>query len=225
MTPYCASPKSILCIQSDGEDRALLAELLTGYRTVFACNGQEALREFGHGVFDGYLLDLWLSDMSGAQLCREIRKADPRGPMVFCTAAARLEDREQAMTAGANAYLCKPIDPSRLLAQLRVLLELGDLESLHAKAETHGAIQHELERRGARIFKRRAEGKSVAARAVERTVRAKASRAFAAAGGTRANFERWWPSIFASAWSNYELQCHGDHTITQTRQWSDELTH
>jgi CheY-like chemotaxis protein len=31
--------KSILCVQADEEDRALLAELLRGYRVVFACNG------------------------------------------------------------------------------------------------------------------------------------------------------------------------------------------
>ena len=48
---------------------------------------------------------LWAADWSGPSLCREIRKIDPHGTIVFCTAAARDNDRARAMRAGANAYL------------------------------------------------------------------------------------------------------------------------
>ncbi|MDB5924818.1 MAG: DNA-binding response regulator [Betaproteobacteria bacterium] len=196
--------KSILCVQGDEEDRALLAELLQHYRLVFACNAYEALRELGRGVFDGYVLDLWLSDWSGAQLCREVRKLDPHGPILFCTAAARTEDRNRAMRAGGSAYLCKPVDPSRLLAQLRVLLELADLESIRARIEASGVTQAELERRAAEVFKRTGESRRSAVRAVERISKAKASIAFSKSGGTKANFERWWPTLFAGAWANIQ---------------------
>jgi DNA-binding response OmpR family regulator len=196
--------KSILCVQGDEEDRALLAELLRDYRMVFACNGYESLRELGRGVFDGYVLDLWLSDWCGAQLCREVRKIDPHGPVLFCTAAARMEDRKRAMRAGGSAYLCKPVDPSRLLAQLRVLLELADLESTRARVEADRATRAELERHAAELFKRTAESRRSAVRALERISKAKASIAFLKSGGTKANFERWWPALFAGAWANIQ---------------------
>ncbi|MGZ5710166.1 MAG: response regulator transcription factor [Burkholderiales bacterium] len=196
--------KSILCVQGDEEERALLAELLKGYRIVFASNGYEALRELGRGVFDGYVLDLWLPDWSGTQLCREVRKIDPHGPILFCTAAARIEDRNRAMRAGGSAYLSKPIDPSRLLAQLRVLLELADLESIQARIEADRAMQAELERRAAEVFKRTGDSRRCAVRAVERISKARASIAFSKSGGTRANFERWWPALFAGAWANIQ---------------------
>jgi sigma-B regulation protein RsbU (phosphoserine phosphatase) len=198
--------KSILCVQADEEERALLAELLRAYRMVFACNAYEALRELGRGVFDAYVLDLWLPDWSGAQLCREVRKIDPHGPVLFCTAAARLEDRHRAIRAGGSAYLCKPIDPLRLLAQLRVLLELADLESIRARIEADRATQAELERRVAEVFKRTGESRRSAVRAVERVSKAKAAVAFSKCGGTKANFERWWPTLFAGAWANIQAQ-------------------
>jgi DNA-binding response OmpR family regulator len=189
--------KSILCVQADEEERALLAELLKAYHTVFACNAYEAMRELDRGVFDGYVLDLWLPDGSGEQVCREVRRIDPHGPVLFYTAAARIEDRNRAIGAGGSAYLCKPIDPSRLLAQLRVLLELADLESIQARIESDRATHAELERHVVEIVRRTGESRKAAVRAVERISKAKASIAFSKSGGTKANFERWWPTLFA----------------------------
>jgi twitching motility two-component system response regulator PilH len=206
MTSYSPASKAILCVQSQNEDRVLLADLLARYRTVFACSGYEALRELERGVFDAYVLDYWLSDWSGAQLCREIRKTDPNGPIVFCTAAAHNEDRANALRAGASAYLCKPVDPKRLLGELRVLLELGDLESLQARVEEERAIQEELSRRSAALAQRTKEAQRTAARALERISKAKAAHAFWLARGTRANFERWWPIVYAGACSGHEIQ-------------------
>jgi CheY-like chemotaxis protein len=202
--PDSIPSKSILCVQGDDEDRALLAELLRDYRIVFACNGYESLRELGRGVFDGYVLDLWLSDWSGAHLCREVRKIDPNGPVLFCTAAARMEDQNRAMRAGGSAYLRKPVDPSRLLAQLRVLLELADLESIQARMPADRATRAELDRCAAELFKRTGEARRSAVRTVERISKARASIAFLKSGGTKANFERWWPTLFAKVWANIQ---------------------
>jgi DNA-binding response OmpR family regulator len=176
---------------------------------VFACNGYESLRELGRGVFDGYILDLWLPDWSGAQLCREVRKIDPHGPVLFCTAAARMVDRYRAMRAGGSVYLCKPVDPPQLLAQLRVLLELADLESIRARIEADRAARAELDRRAVELFKRAGESRRSALRAVERTSKAKVSIAFMKSGGTKANFERWWPALFAGTWANVQAATNG----------------
>jgi DNA-binding response OmpR family regulator len=200
--------KSILCVDADRETQQLLESLLRGYQTVFACDAYAALREINSRSFDAYVLEVWLPDLSGLQLCREIRKLDPHGAVVFCTAAVRIEDRNRAFRAGANAYLCKPIDPYRLQSEVRVLFELADIESLRARVEEQQAVQEELQRLTSESVKRAHLAKGAASRAMERTSRVKALRAFVDSGGSRANFDRWWgvlfPPLFAAAWSSCE---------------------
>jgi response regulator RpfG family c-di-GMP phosphodiesterase len=142
--------------------------------------------------------------MSGLQLCREIRKVDPNGPVLFCTGAARDQDRERARRAGASAYLCKPVDPPVLLHQLRVLLELAELESSRAKAELERVLREEFTIRAADILKRRGVERQSAGRAMKRICKIKACNAFTAAGGTIAYLQRYWPAAFAGAWAAYE---------------------
>src|ERR1044072_4028082 len=55
--------------------------------------------------FDLYLLDSWLPDGSGLELCRRIREFDKETPIVFYSAAAYEIDRDQALGCGAQAYL------------------------------------------------------------------------------------------------------------------------
>src|SRR5688572_5406574 len=114
---------------------------------------------------------------------------DPSAPILFCSGSAREEDRTRGLRAGANVYLCKPVDPQRLRRHLRVHLELSELESLRAKVEEERAVQDELERRleHARASSKRAE--ELAAASVERTARTKAYKAFINARGSRAHFE------------------------------------
>jgi DNA-binding response OmpR family regulator len=142
---------------------------MPGYQTVFACDAYAALREINSRSFGAYVLEVWLPDLSGLQLCREIRKLDPHGAVVFCTAAVRIEDRSRAFRAGANAYLCKPIDPYRLQSEVRVLFELADIESLRARVEEQQAVQEELQRLTSESVKRAHLAKGAASRAMERT--------------------------------------------------------
>jgi CheY-like chemotaxis protein len=193
----------ILCVEPDPEARAVLKEVLSRYKTVFASDAYEAIRELNSRTCDSYVLECWLPDMSGVHLCREIRKTDPNGPVLFCTGAARHQDRARGLRAGANAYLCKPIDPPVLLNQLRVLLELAELESAHAKKELDRVVREELRKRAADILKRTGAERLSAGRAMERICKAKASDAFNRAGGTKAHLRRYWAAAFAGAWAAY----------------------
>src|SRR5436190_23261994 len=187
---YCLS-KRILCVQESEEDRTLLDELLRGHEIVFARNANEAFPELHRAPFDAYILDYWLPDWTGPQLCREIRQLDQHAPVLFYTAAVAENARKRAINAGCNAYLSKPVEPSRLIGQLRTLLELSDLESIRARVEENRAVQDELERRISEVLKRTDQARQFALRAIERTSRAKAALAFAQSHGTQANFERW----------------------------------
>ena len=73
--------------------------------------------------FDLYLLDSWLPDGSGLDLCRQIREFDKATPIVFYSAAAYEIDRDQALKSGAQAYLIKPSQPSELCKLVTSLIE------------------------------------------------------------------------------------------------------
>ena len=73
--------------------------------------------------FDLYLLDSWLPDGSGLDLCRQIREFDQATPIVFYSAAAYEIDRHEALDSGAQAYLVKPSPPSELCSLVTSLIE------------------------------------------------------------------------------------------------------
>jgi|SRR5215216_1054298 len=77
----------------------------------------------GSQHFDLYLLDSWLPDGSGLDLCRRIREFDQSTPILFYSAAAYEIDRDQALQSGAQAYLIKPSQPSELCNLVTTLIE------------------------------------------------------------------------------------------------------
>src|SRR5689334_12235896 len=77
----------------------------------------------GAQAFDLYLLDSWLPDGSGIELCRKIREFDQETPIVFYSAAAYEIDRAEAIRSGAQAYLIKPSHPSELCSLVSSLIE------------------------------------------------------------------------------------------------------
>jgi DNA-binding response OmpR family regulator len=58
--------------------------------------------------FDLYLLDTWLPDLDGVELCRRMRALDPHTPILFFSGAAYEADKKRGIEAGANAYVIKP---------------------------------------------------------------------------------------------------------------------
>ena len=191
-------PRSVLCVDSNPSSHHIIAELLSTYETLPARNAFEALRAVNSKTFDLYVLDYWLPDLPGVQLCREIRKVDPQGPIFFCSAALRDEDRKRALRAGASAYLAKPIDPPQFMRQARIALEITDLQSVRAKVDEERAVQDELVRLSEIAKARTLIALEAAGESMKRTARAKALKAFVESGGTRANFERWWPQLSES---------------------------
>ena len=73
--------------------------------------------------FDLYLLDSWLPDGSGLDLCRQIREFDKTTPILFYSAAAYAADHDLAMKSGAQGYLVKPSQPSELCDLVTKLID------------------------------------------------------------------------------------------------------
>jgi CheY-like chemotaxis protein len=68
----------------------------------------QALSKARAEFFDLYLLEAWLPDFDGFELCRQLRTSDPHTPIVFFSAAAYDADKRRAIQAGANEYVAKP---------------------------------------------------------------------------------------------------------------------
>jgi DNA-binding response OmpR family regulator len=75
--------------------------------------------------FNLYVLDTWLPDGSGVDLCREIRLLKPDSPIIFTSGAAMRDSVDEAIEAGATRYIIKPYDPFDLLEIVKELTDAG----------------------------------------------------------------------------------------------------
>lgn len=114
----------ILCIEDDQDTREMLRLLLEhfGYEVITPDKAEQALSIALKGRFDLLLCDNWMPGMSGVDLTREVRKTNSRTPIVFYSGAASASDIEEALKAGAQAYLVKPVDIDRLLSEIQKLI-------------------------------------------------------------------------------------------------------
>jgi DNA-binding response OmpR family regulator len=112
----------ILCVDDEDDICHLLATILTmcGYDAVTASTGIDALRGAAARP-DLVLLDINLPDMDGIEVCRELRRFNPRVPVIFLTAATAAR-RTEAMAAGGSAFVEKPFDVDELLETIERLL-------------------------------------------------------------------------------------------------------
>jgi DNA-binding response OmpR family regulator len=111
----------------DHEDTRELVTLVLEQKCIEVVTGstiRSGVTLAGSQDFDLYLLDSWLPDGSGLELCRKIREFDKATPIVFYSAAAYEIDRAEAIKCGAQAYLIKPSHPSELCSLVTSLIEL-----------------------------------------------------------------------------------------------------
>ena len=115
----------ILYIEDHEDTRELVTLVLRQLDVdVVTCSTIESGIELAQTrTFDLYLLDSWLPDGSGLDLCRRIREFDKGTPILFYSAAAYDADREGALQSGAQAYLVKPSQTSELCSLVSSLIE------------------------------------------------------------------------------------------------------
>lgn len=120
--------KHILCVDDDKDCCEMMTALLglSGCEVASVQNSADAVEMARSDSFDLILLDSWLTDGSGVELCRRIRSFLPHTPVVFYSGAAHESDKQQAMDAGAQAYLVKPTDIEVIEQTILGLLGDGD---------------------------------------------------------------------------------------------------
>lgn len=108
---------------------SMLKSLLNkeGYtRVSTATSGNEALRLIGTAAFDLIVLDVMLPDISGFDLCREIRKVTSV-PILFLSARSGDLDKLMGLGIGGDDYITKPFNPLELIARIKAQLRRQSL--------------------------------------------------------------------------------------------------
>lgn len=119
-----SQPKCRILYVDDHEDSAEMFRLIVSspdYEVETAQTVQEALERAKSGNFDLYVLDKRLPDGSGTDLCIMLNVLTPGVPCIFYTGDAYEVHREEALAAGAHAYVPKP-DVDALIETVQKLL-------------------------------------------------------------------------------------------------------
>jgi two-component system response regulator MprA len=114
----------ILVVDDDRSVREALRRALTlgGYEVDAVEDGREALTRLATSSADAVVLDIGLPEVDGLEVCRRVRDAGDRTPILMLTARDAVADRIDGLDAGADDYLVKPFDLGELKARIRALL-------------------------------------------------------------------------------------------------------
>ena len=138
----------ILLVEDDADLAFSLEDDLKveGYEVEIARDGEAASRRGREGEWDLILLDIVLPRKDGYEVCRELRRAGVRTPVIMLTAKSQEAEKVMGLDIGADDYITKPFSPRELRARIRALLRrteapaadvyvFGDVEVDFARGE------------------------------------------------------------------------------------------
>ena len=111
---------SILLVEDNNLNQEVVIGMLgdSGMQITIANHGAEAVTLARHQPFDLILMDIQMPVMDGLEATRQIRQQHPELPIIALSAAVLEEDRKQALDAGMNDHLAKPINRAKLYQTL-----------------------------------------------------------------------------------------------------------
>ncbi len=124
------SERRVLLVDDDEALVSALAEQLQlheEFSTEVVHDGRAALAKAEGNYFDALILDVGLPDMDGRELCRLMRRAGVKAPIIMLTGADSEADTILGLDSGANDYVSKPFKLGVLLARLRAQLRQHEL--------------------------------------------------------------------------------------------------
>ncbi|MEM1182569.1 MAG: fused response regulator/phosphatase [Acidobacteriota bacterium] len=148
------APPSILIVEDQLFNRRILEHILSpeGYSLELAATGEEALQLALESPPDLILLDVVMGDLSGFDVCRELRKHPETEDtqIMFLTALVSEGDKIKGLDLGASDYITKPFSAGEVRARVRTQLRLQQLtRSLREKnrelEEKHLRLEEDLQ--------------------------------------------------------------------------------
>ena len=145
---------NILLVDDEVELTDSLQQVLSreGYQVDVANTGQLGLDLAVNQDYALMVLDWMLPQLSGLDLCRQLRSQGKTAPVLFLTAKDTLDDRVQGLDAGADDYLVKPFELRELLARVRALLRRSTNFEENQTRLTVGVL--ELDRENLMVYQR-----------------------------------------------------------------------
>jgi DNA-binding response OmpR family regulator len=150
--------KKVLVIEDEKEMARGLKDLLEfeGYDVTIAGTGKEGFQFLGRNAPDCIILDLMLPDMSGYEICEQIRRKKLNTPILMLTAKAQEYDKVRGFRVGADDYLTKPFSVGELLARVMALLRrhgqsAKDIEVVRV-GPSQVDVKHFIVRRGKKEY-------------------------------------------------------------------------
>jgi two-component system response regulator MprA len=124
---------------------------LDKYDVDLAVDGEDALDRLAERPVDAVILDVMMPGVDGLEVCRRMRAAGDRTPVLMLTARDAIDDRVLGLDVGADDYLVKPFALRELQARLRALLRrTGDdgdpAETLRFADLVLDPVAHEVHR-------------------------------------------------------------------------------
>jgi len=123
--------KHLLVVEDDAHIRLGLCDALRaeGYDVTDCCHGGEAIALIRQRAPDLVVLDIMLPGKSGYDVCREVRAAKSRVPILMLSAKGQEIDKVVGLELGADDYVTKPFSLRELLARVQALLRRATPET------------------------------------------------------------------------------------------------
>jgi two-component system OmpR family response regulator len=114
----------LLLVDDEDNLRSMLTAALrhSGFEVDQTATGREALDHVAAAPPDLVVLDVMLPDLDGFEVCRRLRSAGNRVPVLFLTAKDGTEDKVRGLTLGGDDYLVKPFSLEELVARVEAVL-------------------------------------------------------------------------------------------------------
>jgi DNA-binding response OmpR family regulator len=145
----------ILLVDDEHDITTNLAAFLgrSGFLTLTAGDGEEALEKIEHDIPDLIVLDVMMPRLDGRETLRRLRARGSWVPVILLTQVGEAFERAMALEEGADDYLNKPFDPHELIARIRAVLRRarpGQPPLSAAESLTSGPLR--FDRRSRRVY-------------------------------------------------------------------------
>ncbi len=118
--------KKALIVEDNPDNLRLMTYILQreGYEILSAKDGEQGVQTAVSTTLDLIIMDIMLPGIDGMETTRRIRASESRGnpPIIAMTSYAMRGDREKIMAAGCNGYIEKPVDPLRVMMEIKEII-------------------------------------------------------------------------------------------------------